>query len=56
MSILIKGMDMPKSCGECFFYDNGGCFVTVYIVLRKRGKDKPEWCPLVEVEDNDKTL
>lgn len=49
MSVLIKGMRMPKSCGECFFYDNGCCSVTMYIVLLKRGEDKPKWCPLVEV-------
>lgn len=51
MSVLVKGMQMPKSCGECFFYNDGGCFVTMYIVLLKRNEDKPEWCPLVEVEE-----
>ena len=53
MSVLIKGMPMPKSCGECFFYDNGCCSVTMYIVLLKRGEDKPKWCPLVEVNPCD---
>lgn len=52
MSVLVKGMRMPKSCGECFFYDNGGCFVTMYIVLLKRDEDKPKWCPLVEVSED----
>ena len=54
MSVLVKGMDMPKSCGECFFYNDGGCVVTMYIVLLKRDEDKPKWCPLEEVEDEDK--
>ena len=51
MSVLVKGMKMPKSCGECFFYDGGGCFVTMNIVLLKRDEDKPEWCPLVELPE-----
>ena len=51
MSVLVKGMKMPISCGECFFYNGGGCFVTMSIVLLKRDEDKPEWCPLVEVSE-----
>ena len=55
MSVLVKGMKMPKSCGECFFYNGGGCFVTMRIVLLKRDEDKPKWCPLEEVEDEKPT-
>lgn len=53
MSVLVKGMKMPKSCDECFFYNGGGCFVTMNIVLLKRDEDKPEWCPLVEVSESE---
>lgn len=51
MSVLVKGMKMPKSCGECFFYNDGGCVVTMHIVLLKRDEDKPKWCPLVELTE-----
>ena len=51
MSVLVKGMKMPNSCGECLFYNGGGCFVTMSIVLLKRDEDKPKWCPLEEVEE-----
>lgn len=53
MSVLVKGMKMPKSCGECFFYNGGGRFVTRSIVLLKRDENKPKWCPLEEVEENE---
>lgn len=64
MSVLIKNMEMPKSCLDCpcslnlFFcrvrggrkidrtgirYEDGNIVVT-----------KPDWCPLVEVPDEDK--
>lgn len=52
MSIYISGMDMPKSCSECFADDNGwcnilGCSIGNSVALRmiERRRD----CPLVEV-------
>ena len=48
MSILIKGIDMPKSCGECRFesaqYVNNYCRRTFCSL----GADY-EHCPLVEI-------
>lgn len=44
MSILIKGMEMPTSCGNCFFdthCDNWR--------LRNWGAPPPDDCPLVPV-------
>lgn len=39
MSIIIKGMDMPKSCAECIFNDGHGyCWLVVDVE-----------CPLVEI-------
>lgn len=54
MSILIKGMAMPKNCETCELYltDSSGffgCCVTGNIVMRKREQDRPSWCPLIEV-------
>jgi len=52
MSILIKGMKMPRDCEECRFsevIDGLGCMVTHYLILRRHGQDKPKWCPLIEV-------
>lgn len=39
MSVLIKGMKKPKSCGYCRFEDFGGCLFRV----------QKEDCPLIEV-------
>lgn len=52
MSILIKGMEMPRDCEECRFcevIDGLGCMATHYLILRRHGQDKPNWCPLVAV-------
>lgn len=52
MSILIKGMEMPRDCEECRFsevIDGLGCIVTHLVILRRYGQDKPKWCPLIEV-------
>lgn len=48
MSILIKGMEMPKTCNDCGLRDSFDCWITdSYIEARfsKRNED----CPLVEI-------
>ena len=52
MSVLVKGMEMPRDCEECRFcevIDGLGCMATHYLILRRHGQDKPNWCPLVAV-------
>lgn len=54
MSILIKGMDMPKKCGLCnLFHAESPMYCTVVkghkTVGSPYGMPRPEWCPLVEV-------
>lgn len=54
MSILIRGMQMPKNCETCELSSTDssgffGCCVTGNIVMRKREQDRPSWCPLIEV-------
>lgn len=48
MSVLIKGMDMPKRCVDCPIYFAGLCS------LKLNGgrcplDGRPDWCPLVDV-------
>ena len=42
MSVLIKGMDMPERCGQCFLRV-GNCKQRIYMEQRPKG------CPLVEI-------
>ena len=54
MSILIKGMEMPKNCESCpcktaDAFGGLGCQATGYIPLRKANQDRPDNCPLVPV-------
>ena len=49
MSILIKGLTMPKSCGECIFDVWGGCLIN----LNTEPKNKlTHSCPLIELTDH----
>lgn len=43
MSVLIKGMEIPERCGQCFLRV-GNCKQRIY--MERRPKD----CPLVEVK------
>lgn len=52
MSVLIKGMEIPESCFECYFQDGGNCCilnnhknVVNCIIEDQRDED----CPLVPV-------
>ena len=60
MSILIKGMEMPKRCEDCKlrYRDHLAMIVKdkCYLMGMKNvdpytfgGKDRPDWCPLVEI-------
>ncbi len=42
MSVIVKGMEMPKNCGTCFLRV-GGCKQRMYIEHRPKG------CPLIEL-------
>lgn len=50
MSVLIKGMDMPKRCVDCPIYFAGLCSVRL-----QNGKcpldGRPDWCPLEDVPE-----
>ena len=50
MSILIKGMEMPKNCSDCRLMADGWCYS---VGLEQREKistvKRPTWCPLVPV-------
>jgi hypothetical protein len=62
MSVLVKGMHMPKSCGECNFltypFNGPVCSVTREIFtfplnrsLRQVLQERKTNCPLVEVSE-----
>lgn len=57
MSVLVKGMDMPRCCRECPFYTTGGCMALMVLFwdgfnIAARQKE----CPLIEVDETtDKT-
>lgn len=42
MSVIVKGMEMPERCGQCFLRV-GNCKQRIYMEQRPKG------CPLVEI-------
>ena len=52
MSILIKGMAMPKNCTECNFGVDGWCYAKSPTEPNSKSlatHTRPSWCPLVEL-------
>lgn len=55
MTVIIKGMDMPKNCAECFALDESGDYPYCRITGETRGYNFPvsekvmSKCPLGEV-------
>ena len=53
MSILIKGMEMPKNCDSCpCYYETEGAWRNECEVLQREHyitDERPDWCPLVSV-------
>lgn len=49
-SVLIRGMEMPKNCGECGLYIEGACYAKGYRDYRSiMDTAKPDDCPLIEL-------
>ena len=60
MSILIKGMEMPKSCDECriMVFEDTNCVPEMFcgcpIVFKAHPQGvghRPDYCPLIEIQD-----
>ena len=59
MSVLVRGMEMPKNCRECNFCNElnfeGYLWFDFYCRAKDKSfdldknKDKPDWCPLIEI-------
>ena len=67
MSILIKGMEMPKNCGECRlntmyglpFACDGWCFAMSPTEPNSKSlatKTRPSWCPLIELPQHGRLI
>ena len=50
MSVIVKGMEMPKNCQDCALYIEGACYAKGYRDYRSiMDTAKPDDCPLVEL-------
>ena len=51
MSILIKNMEMPKSCNECILEIEEACGLKAEPIPDYWSRlDRPSWCPLIEIK------
>ncbi len=55
MSILIKGIEMPKTCVECYMCHYSICVITE-TDCNARYSRRNDDCPLVDVKDGDKDV
>lgn len=61
MSVLICGIEMPKSCESCpckttNAFGGLGCQATGYIPFRKANQDRPDNCPLVPIPEHGRLI
>ena len=56
MSVLIKNMTMPESCGVCKLRTSVGCAPMSETKVRIGTGKREKWCPLVEVPDMQATV
>ena len=60
MSVLIKGMEMPDNCGQCFVYDTTYRVCNLYFMgIPNRMtslEHRPEWCELVELQSHGRLI
>ena len=59
MSVLVKNMKMPESCGECRMTTDA-CFCSAmpkeFCGYADYDEKRPDWCPLVELPEKHKRL
>ena len=63
MSILIKGMEMPRTCIECPLQFGGMCYVQPPEIDQPRVAptveectSRTDWCPLIEVPEHGRLI
>lgn len=50
MSVIVKGMDMPKDCGHCRFAVDGWCYAYGRVNIDALSTyERTNYCPLVPV-------
>lgn len=59
--IYIPGMEMPKSCSYCLFWEPGkyrfaDCLASDEAVMCRYGNERPDECPLVPVPDHGRLI
>ena len=56
MDILIKGMEMPKSCEECALYDEDYCECRRETNFLERTMTRENGCPLVALPEHGRLI
>ena len=62
MSVIVKGMEMPKSCDNCWALDDYGDYPRCRITEEQRGYNFPirdkrmDKCPLVEIKPHGRLI
>ena len=60
MSIVIKGLNLPSNCNECYLMEDSGCIVTGYHWVTRGyidmgfdpAEDRHKNCPIIELPES----
>ena len=53
--ILIRGMEMPQTCGDCYLCHGMFCFGLKKLRSNKDYRERPDNCPLHELPEKENT-
>lgn len=57
MSVIIRGEEVPERCDDCIFLYlsmvSGTCQLRNNKKVIEGSDGRPEWCPLVEIQEDD---
>ncbi len=60
MGVYIKGMEMPESCYDCDFTNDGFYLCKAAHLYKQLENDceerRPDWCPLIEVPQHGRLI
>ena len=56
MSVIVKGMKMPKCCAECPLNHDAECYLYNRLVCEEPYTQRGDWCPLAEIKPHGRLI
>ena len=56
MSVIVKGLEMPKACADCHLNLDATCSPKGYMVEDSCYEKRADWCPLIELQPHGRLI